>query len=48
LSDAAGPGFENGHRNRVPVFIEDLGHPDLSTEDPFHLCHLWMPLSFLF
>jgi hypothetical protein len=39
LRDATGPGLDHGDRHGVPVTIEDLGHPDLATEDAFNFCH---------
>jgi hypothetical protein len=38
LRDPTGPGLDHGDGHGPPRFVEDLGHPDLATEDPFRLC----------
>ena len=35
LNDGAGSGFNDGHRDNVALFVEDLRHADLLANDAF-------------
>ena len=36
LDDVTGPGLDHGHRDRPCLVVEDLGHPQLLSEDGVH------------